>query len=265
MEGLYIGTSGYSYADWVGPVYPEGTPKGEFLALYAARFDFVELNFSYYSMPTAVNVQRMVERTPPGFVFSIKAHRSLTHEIEGVIAGQADLFKEGIAPLVEADRLGAVLLQFPYSFHYEPDARRYLDRLCRLLEPLPLAVEFRNSEWQRDSVFTAMRQRGIGYVNVDEPDLPRLPRPSDTVTADLSYVRFHGRNRENWWKGDNSSRYDYLYSDDELVDWMSRVLRIMEKSRYLIVAFNNHFRGQAVRNANRLRHLITERGSGPAR
>jgi uncharacterized protein YecE (DUF72 family) len=119
-----------------------------------------------------------------------------------------------------------------------------------------MAVEFRNSEWQRDSVFRGLQEVNAAMVNVDEPRLPRLPAPTELVSSDLAYLRLHGRNEANWWKGDNVSRYDYLYSQKELSEWLPRIERMLAKARLLLVIFNNHSRGQAIHNARQLRDLL---------
>jgi uncharacterized protein YecE (DUF72 family) len=260
MARILIGTSGYSYDDWVGPLYPPGTPKSGFLSLYAREFPIVELNFSYYAQPSPRTLQRMVENTPEGFLFSLKAHRSMTHEISDTWEKDVAVFREGIQPLVEAGRLSAVLLQFPYSFAYTPESRQRLAALCDRLSGLPLAVEFRKSEWQKDAVLEGLRRRSIALVSVDEPDLPRLLKPTTEVTADLSYIRFHGRNKENWWAGDNASRYDYLYSREELIPWVQRIKEILHRARVLLLFFNNHARGRAVQNAREMREILREEG-----
>jgi uncharacterized protein YecE (DUF72 family) len=260
MARILIGTSGYSYDDWVGPFYPEGTSKGAFLALYAAEFPVVELNFTYYSQPSAGALQRMVENTPSGFLFCLKAHRSMTHEIGESWEKDVAVFRRGIEPLVSAHRLSAVLLQFPYSFAYTPESRERLAALTQMLSGLPLAVEFRKSEWQNDRVLDGLRERGIALVSVDEPDLPRLLKPTTAVTADFSYIRFHGRNGKNWWTGDNTTRYDYLYAREELGEWVDRVKVILQRARQLMLFFNNHRRGMAVQNAREMRQLLHAQG-----
>jgi uncharacterized protein YecE (DUF72 family) len=253
---VLIGTSGYSYADWVGPFYPQGLHKSEYLSFYAAEFPVVELNFSYYTQPSASTLERMIEKTPEDFRFAVKAHQSLTHKVDEDFPKEARRFREGIRPLAEAGRLAAVLLQFPYSFHYTPECRRHLQRVCESFADLPKAVEFRGSEWQRDSVYRGLREVQTALVNVDEPRLPKLPRPSEVVSSDLAYLRLHGRNADNWWKGDNVSRYDYLYSSGELSEWLPMIERMLAKSRLLLVIFNNHSRGQAIRNARELQGLL---------
>jgi uncharacterized protein YecE (DUF72 family) len=260
---IYVGTSGYSYSDWVGPVYPAGTQQRDFLELYAREFAMVELNFSFYARPGAEQLARMADRAGERMLFSLKAHQSLTHERPEDPGPEAAALRAAVAPLAERSRLGAVLLQFPFSFHYEPAARRYLDRLCRSLEGLPAAVEFRNREWQRESVLRALAERNVAFVNVDQPELPGLLEASDAATSDLGYLRFHGRNRTNWWTGDNATRYDYLYSDEELAGWVDRVRAILRRARTVLIAFNNHFRGQAVQNARMMKGLLARNGLAP--
>lgn len=254
---IRVGTSGYSYRDWVGPVYPEGTPQSEYLRHYIEMFPIVELNFSFYRQPEASMLERMLHVSGGRLGFAVKAYRELTHEIKADrVAETVAQFRQGIRPLEQAEKLDAVLLQFPYSFHYTPPNREYLAKLTEHLSGLPLAVEFRNSEWFHGRVFDGLRKFRLALVSVDEPQLPKLPPPTNEVTAPLAYVRFHGRNAEQWWDGDNQSRYDYTYSDDELREWLPRIASIAEQASELLVFFNNHWRGQAAQNAKRLTELI---------
>lgn len=254
---IRVGTSGYSYKDWVGVLYPAGTRSSDYLNLYASEFDVAELNFSYYRMPEAKLSARMVSATPPEFLFSVKAHKTLTHQFSSVelVSGVAE-FVRGIEPIVESSKLAVILLQFPFSFHYNRDNREYLNKLCAQFGQLPLAVEFRNRYWQRDPLYEGLRERNITYVNVDEPGLSGLPVAQNIVTSGIGYVRFHGRNSVNWWSGDNVSRYDYLYSDSELEEWVPRIEAMATQAPLVLVVFNNHSRGQAVENARRLRQMI---------
>jgi len=261
MSKIVIGTSGYSYKDWIGPFYPPGTGENGFLEYYTKEFNSTELNFSYYSMPKPDVIAGMINKTPESFLFSIKAHKSMTHEIDPDSNDEAvAAFKKGIEPLREKSRLGAVLFQFPYSFHYQPENRIYLDKICASFAGYPFAVEFRNDEWFRESVFSALAERNAGLVNVDEPDLPKLIRPSDRVAGSPAYIRFHGRNKKDWWSGTNVTRYDYLYTEEELLEWIPIIERIIEAARILIIAFNNHYKGQAVKNAKQLKNMLLQRG-----
>ncbi len=268
MKGCFIGTSGFSYADWRGPFYPESLAKEEFLPYYAEHFPFVELNFTYYRQPSARAIERMVEKTPDSFLFTIKAHKSLTHERErdeggGKIQEEAvQSYLEGIEPLIQGKRLGGVLLQFPYSFHYNAENRTYLARLCDSLvkdRPIPLLIEFRNAEWSGESVSREFESRGIGTVVTDQPKLKNLPERPTVLTGETAYFRLHGRNEKNWWSGDNTSRYDYFYSREELEEFLPMLRELSKNSSRLFIAFNNHYKGQAVENAFLLKKLIEEK------
>jgi uncharacterized protein YecE (DUF72 family) len=195
---IRIGTSGYDYPEWKGPLYPSDLPRAEFLGAYARRFSSVELNFSYYGMPKAANIAALLDRAgDPSFDFSIKANRSLTHEIEpSAWRDAAKEFRAGIAPLIRSGRLAALLFAFPFGFAYRPDERRYLDRLLAEFEGLPRVVEFRHRDWINARVLEGLRERGVGFCAVDLPRLEGLPPVADIVTADIAYLRFHGRNGE---------------------------------------------------------------------
>ena len=257
MANILIGTSGYSYTEWVGPVYPQGTTQKDYLGLYTGMFSTVELNFSYYRMPTAEQLAHLAEQSQGKILFSIKANETLTHKIEPTAwKQQADEFCKALQPLQQTGKLGAVLLQFPYSFHYEPDRRRYLDALLRYLAPLPLATEFRNGQWYNNRTFDALRERKVALVSLDLPELNGLPPIIDTVTSELAYIRLHGRNKETWWGSDAAARYDYLYSKQELASWVQRIQAIARQVATILVYFNNHRRGQAVANAKSLLELL---------
>jgi uncharacterized protein YecE (DUF72 family) len=256
---VYLGTSGYSYDDWVGPFYPQGTGKAAFLEYYASRFSMVELNFTYYRQPDSRALQSMLAATREDFLFSIKVHKSLTHEVEADWKKAAYTYLRGVNPLVESERLAGVLLQFPFSFHYAEDNRRYLGQLCDELKELPLVIEFRNSAWQRKSVYDELKNREIATTVVDCPPLEKLPKPDAVTTSDIGYIRFHGRNSANWWDGTNASRYDYLYSDAEFDKWLDKIADMSGNTAILLIAFNNHWRGQAVRNAEQLGGLLREK------
>ncbi|TVQ28243.1 MAG: DUF72 domain-containing protein [Spirochaetaceae bacterium] len=258
-----IGTSGYSYADWVGPVYPSGTRPNQFLEHYARRFGFTELNFTYYRMPTADGLQRIAAKTPDGFRFAVKAHRTLTHDRDAAwsprIERDAERFVDAVVALGGNDgpsRLHGVLLQFPFSFHYTDATRRYLASLLDALSPLRLFVEFRNTDWSRASVLRELERRSVGLVIPDLPRLPGLPVQQPLLTSDHGYLRFHGRNEATWWTGTNVTRYDYLYTDGQLAEWVEPVRALADRARTVAIAFNNHFEGQAVRNAEAFAALI---------
>ncbi len=251
-----VGTSGYSYTDWVGPFYPKGTQSDKFLEHYGEHFSTVELNFSYYRMPEAEQLRKMSEVNST-LSFTLKAHQSLTHKvIPSAWRQEAKTFRQALEPLLEANALKAILLQFPYSFHYEVNQRRYLDALLRYLDGLPLAVEFRHIQWYNNRTIEALRERQVALVALDLPNLTNLPPHIDVVTAPFAYLRLHGRNRENWWGSDVANRYDYLYSPQELTAIVERAQTLSANTPLTLVYFNNHKGGQAVQNALALKGLL---------
>jgi uncharacterized protein YecE (DUF72 family) len=255
---LRIGTSGYDYTEWEGVFYPKGIGRNEYLSTYSETFDTLELNFSYYGMPKAAQMKSILSRTRKPIDFAIKAHQSITHKINPSTWSTDVLeFITGVAPLAEADRLCAILLEFPYSFHYRPEERRYLDKVLHAFGSYPIVVEFRNAEWITARVIDELKKRNVALCTLDMPRLEGLPPESDLVTADLAYVRFHGRNSETWWTGDAGTRYEYLYSKEELSSWVPRIERMSIQTKRLRVFFNNHRRGDAAINARGLISLLT--------
>lgn len=255
---ILVGTSGYSYKDWVGTVYPDGTAPKDYLKVYETLFNFTELNFSYYKFPSASTLERLAHSTKDDFMFAIKAHRSITHEITSDYKIDVEKFIEAVKPLEYHSKLAAILVQFPYSFHYTPKRRKYLGELCELFGDLPLAIEFRNSEWQKESVYKGLRDYGAAFVNCDMPFLRGLPRPTFISTSHFSYFRYHGRNSDMWWKGDNASRYNYLYSIDEIENSLFGIKKMVkaQPEQTVIVAFNNHWKGKAVTNASEAKKIL---------
>lgn len=261
---LRIGTSGFDYPEWKGVLYPEALPRSEFPAAYGRAFSTLELNFSYYGMPKAANLAALMDRmAAPGLDFSIKAHRSLTHEIEATrLEEQAREFRAGIAPLARAGRLAAILFEFPWRFAYGVEERRYLDRLLGEFGDYTRVVEFRHRDWVNARVLEGLRERGVGFCSLDLPRLEGLPPVADIVTADTAYLRFHGRNAADWWNGDSRGRYDWLYSREDLASWLPRIQAMAARAKKLRIYFNNHARGQAVANARELGALLAGAGLG---
>ena len=261
---LRVGTSGYSYPEWIeAGIYPPGTKAGQMLPLYAKEFPVTELNYTWYQMPRAEAVERQLALVPPNFLFCAKLTRTLTHEVDAKLwQGEVEKYRRGIAPLVQSRQLLAILIQFSASFDCSPKHRSYLGALLSELQGLPLAVEFRNASWANDKVFAELQRRRVSLVTVDEPDLPGLYPSLDVVTnPELFYVRFHGRNALGWRSGKMATQFDYDYSDDELATWMDEKLRrLIEAAKTGALFFNNHVRGQAPRNARRLMELLHKAG-----
>lgn len=255
---ICLGTSGFSYKDWVGPFYPENLPAGKWLAYYAREFDTVELNVTYYRVPTERMVRGWIERTPADFLFSIKAHRSLTHERE---EPQTETFRARARQLQDAGKLACVLLQFPYAFRPTPENRRYLKELREALAGMPVVVEFRHRAWIQEQTFEALRQMELGFCCVDEPRLPGLMPPVARVTGPVAYVRFHGRNAKKWWHHEQAwERYDYTYTQEELREWVPKIQGLDRQATRVMVYANNHYRAQSVDTVRTLKNLLAASG-----
>jgi len=251
---IRIGTSGFSYDDWIGTVYPAGIQARDQLAFYAREFPTVELNVTYYRIPDARTVQSWARKTPDDFLFSVKAYQGLTHE-----RGQPDFapFVAALQPLIDAGKLGCVLAQFPYSFHPVPDNRTYLRRLRDGFGDLPVVVEFRNAGWVTQPTFDLLRSLNLGFCSVDEPRLKGLMPPVAIATGPVAYVRFHGRNAAKWYAHEEAwERYNYTYSVEELREWVPKLRELDAEAPVTLVYFNNHYQGQAARGARDLGQLL---------
>jgi uncharacterized protein YecE (DUF72 family) len=234
------------------------------LELYAQHFRSVEIDSSYYRVPAAASIESMVRRTPQDFRFTAKLPGTGTHLPQPGNAPVHDdifLFRRNLTPMIEAGKLACVLAQFPNSFRPNDATRAYLAQLRDALPDLELCAEFRHREWQTNDTIELLQSRNIGLVNVDQPHFKTLMRESSDTTSSVAYIRFHGRNVENWWRGTNETRYDYLYSPEELLPWVNRIIDITANPdvREVFAFFNNHRRGQAVKNAEMLIEMLAER------
>lgn len=257
---VHLGTSGYSYADWVGPFYPEGTPARDYLAYYARPFAAVEVDYTYYRMPSARTLAGMARKVGPGFKFALKATASITHERAATAATFGE-FRAALEPLVAEDKLACVLAQFPYSFHNTQENRGYLARLREGFADLPVVVEFRNAGWISEGIFALLRELRLGFCCVDQPRFANLVPPVAVATADWAYVRFHGRNYAKWWQHEEAwQRYDYLYPREELAEWVPKVKELASQAQHTAVFFNNHYSGQAITNALEFEAMLAEVG-----
>ncbi len=250
---IRLGTSGFSYDDWIGPFYPPGLPKGEWLSYYAAEFDTVELNVSYYRIPTRGMVSGWVEKTPDQFLFSVKAHRSITHDRKD--QGFEEML-DALEPMTAAGKLGCILAQFPYSFQPTPQNYEYLDLLRKEFPLMPVVIEFRHAAWVQPKTFEFLAGRDLGYCCVDEPRLRGLMPPAVEVSGPLAYVRFHGRNAAKWWDHEQAwERYDYEYSQPELQEWLPNFQKLRSAPLTLVYA-NNHYKGKSVHTQRALKEIL---------
>jgi len=242
---ILVGTSGYHFKAWYEVFYPRNLRTDRMLAFYATHFDTVELNFTFYRLPSANSIKSMMEETPEGFLFCVKLNQELTHK--GDLSTAPD-FIAGVEPLLEGGRLGAFLAQFPQNFRDSVETRRYLSNLRRSFSGLPLVAEFRHSSWQKDAVFDLLAVETVAYCCVDLPPVDGLPDRRVRYTAEPAYIRLHSRNSANWYRGEKL-RYDYSYSEGELREWAEKLERLKKDAKRIFVFFNNCERGQAPRNA----------------
>jgi len=255
---IYIGTAGFSYDDWIGPFYPEGIKGSEMLEFYSREFDFVELNSTYYHMPSLKLFVSMDRKTPEKFMFAVKLFKGFTHERT---SGKEDAqrFMFALQPLIEKGKLLCILVQFPYSFHYNSENVEYIKNLRKMFgNDINMNVEFRNRVWVRKETVVLLRGEGLGFVCVDEPDIKGLMGKVTAITSDISYVRFHGRNKTAWYGTTGSERYDYMYSREELLEWMPTIREMTTKSGITVISFNNHPIGKAIESARLMKELTAQ-------
>ena len=258
---IRIGPAGWTYKEWKGIVYPAHRPSGfQELSFLAGFFDMVEINTSFYrpiSPHMAASWVGKIEKNS-GFRFTAKLWRGFTHDRNATDTDEQRV-KEGFAPLIEARRLGAVLLQFPWSFRNTEENRTYLKKLHSHFQDYPLAVEFRHAGWNELNVLSMLEQLGIGFCNIDQPIFEDSLAPAARITSSVGYVRLHGRNYESWWTESQyaGARYDYLYSLEELNPWLDRIKAISQAAEDTYVITNNTFKGKGIVNAFELAALLT--------
>jgi len=284
---VLVGTSGYSFPDWVGPFYPPGTASSDFLGYYARHFSCVEVNSTYYGIPQPRVMAQMEKKTPDGFRFIVKLNQAMTHE-SGTDPALYSRFLEVLEPLKDAGKYRGLLAQFPWAFRREPRTKAHLEELRARLPGEPLWVEFRHSSWMHPQLPAWLAERSLGYCAVDEPALPGLVPPVTHVTNGIGYVRFHGRNARNWWGSGSRAepvvvegsaapghpapaaagargrreqlRYDYDYSERELAEWLLKVNTLASQAKQTYLFFNNCHAGQAARNAKLMEELLRRSG-----
>ncbi len=258
---LYIGTSGWSYprgeGTWTGYFYPRG--KVNELEYYSQFFNAVEVNSSFYRPPDPGYVYNWVRKVQEDFLFTVKLWQKFTHprmykeatgEEAAISQEDIDLFKNSIEPLAKYGKLGALLAQFPPSFKGDVYGRQILGAVIKAFKQYPLAVELRHRSWSDDEETTRLLQdNNIAWVNIDEPKFHSSVATELPVTSSMAYFRFHGRNKETWWSGDNETRYKYLYSEDEVNELAEKVRAAAKQTKLTFAFFNNHWQGYAPRNA----------------
>jgi uncharacterized protein YecE (DUF72 family) len=293
---IHVGTCSWTEKSLIqsGEFYPQEVKTAEGrLRYYSSRFDTVEVDSTYYALPDKKNTALWVDRTPENFIFHMKAYGALTgHGIDprmlpgdifSILSGKdktadriyvkepvllktiAGKFREALKLLQIVDKLGMMVFQYPPWFHYSV---RNMDTVLagkELMDGLSMAVEFRHGSWLapevRDTVFHFLRRNHIAYIPADEPQygslatIPFIPE----LTTDTGYFRFHGRNKENWLKKgvETSLRYAYLYSEEELKEFAAPVRDLNKRAKVTYAMFNNCHGGFAMRNAMRLKEMVS--------
>ena len=278
---IRVGTSGWSYPSgkgtWNGVFYPAGAKgrsraHGKFdeLAFYAEHFDTVEINSSFYRTPTPETAKAWADRTPRNFEFSLKLFQKFTHpEMFHKATGEdpwelgqtdVDAFRAALDPLASANKLGALLAQFPPSFKNERDSRGYLEWLLQQFREYSLAVELRHRSWSDDPVETLklLDAFSAAWAQIDEPKFRYSIRQNLMPNVkSFYYLRLHGRNAKQWWKHEKSEdRYNYLYSSNELEPIAEAFETASARVKKAYLYTNNHFSAKSVANAAVLKHKL---------
>lgn len=257
---LHVGTAGFSYPDWVGPVYGGRPASGpEALARLASWVDLLEVNVSHYRVPPAATAGAWLRATSgrPGFRFTAKLHRAYTHGPDAPTRAAHREMRAFLDALAADGRLVAALAQFPPTFRHGARELAYARRLATHFAGVPLAVELRDASWDRDDVRDALAEAGATWVVADWTPGPGWIEPRTVATPRLAYVRLHGRNPDWYVRGvGRDRRYDHLYARADVEAFAARVAALRALAATVVVVANNHFGGQAVANALELKALV---------
>ena len=260
-----FGPAGWQYKDWEGIVYPQPKPRGFDQLRYISQvFDTIEINSSFYGPPLPRTSSAWIKRVSenPNFRFTAKLWKRFTHERKAAWAtDEVDQVRAGFDVLQEGGQLGAVLLQFPWSFKRTEENREWLADVVGTFSAYPLVIEVRHTTWLAPEFFRQLEEDGIGFVNIDQPLYRDSIAPSAHVTSHVGYVRVHGRNYKDWFrdKAPVEQRYNYLYPAEELEPWAERTKEIAADpaTKEVYVITNNHYKGKAVANALMMKSMVT--------
>lgn len=259
---LRIGVSGWNSDFWADQKRQHGPNHAKLhpLARVASRFDTAEIKqtFDSHLRPEVARLWvRQVEENPD-FQFTAKLHRQFSHERLLDPAAIAE-WKAGLEPLRKSKRLGAVLMQFPWSFRFSRENREHVLALRRNFAEFPLVAEFRHESWTLDEALGTLIDYKIGFCNIDQPDYVRAMPPTSFLTSATGYVRLHGRNSFGFYSGSATARYDYEYSHDELDAWSNRIDHLRTHCSRTFVVANNDAGPKAAATAHQLQQRL---GSG---
>lgn len=243
-SNIFLGTSGWSYKEWIGPFYTKEDKS--LLRAYTKVFRTAEIDSTFYRYPTKGMAMGWARYSPEGFVFTAKLPKMITHEkklgLKEDVEEDLERFMEVMEPLSLGGKLGCLLIQLPPSFNYKPGE---LEAFFKLLpSQVKFAVEFRNLSWMRNETWSLLEKYNVAYANVDEPLLP----PETHFTSSFAYFRWHGRGSEPW--------FDYRYRPEELEPWIPKVKEATNKVKTVYGYFNNHFHGYAVENCLQILEML---------
>ncbi len=263
MSAPYIGTAGWSYPHWNGVVYPKTNYPGSHpLDLVAKHSNVVEINSSFYHFlkPEITTLWMKKVEKNPRFLFTAKLHQRFTHE-RVLDEKEVAQFRAGLLPLLKARKLGALLMQFPWSFRFTAENQDFFIRLRRAFHEFPLVAEMRHSSWMAEEAIGTFLDYKVGFCNIDQPEFTRAMPATEYLTSAIGYVRLHGRNPKNSLgaytpEAQRVRQHDYLYSMDELAEWAKRIEHVNRFAEKTFVIFNNDAGGKSFVNSLPLQRTL---------
>ena len=266
-----IGPAGFDYPDWYGRVYPVAKKSKSFdpLAYLAEHFDLMEINSSYYGPPKPATVRAWCHRVAhnPRFEFTAKLYKGFTHERSKPWSSDDEkAVREAFDAFMAEGKLGAVLMQFPWSFKRQEDTTAWLARVVEAFKAYPLVLEVRHASWNEPNTYEWLSEHGVGICNIDQPLFRNSIKPAAWRTSGVGYVRLHGQNYQDWFRAaaTRDQRYDFLYGEEKLKPWVERLKDLHEKVPKVFVVTNNHYGGQAVVDAALFQAMLLEESRVPA-
>ena len=272
MPKYNIGTAGWSYKDWVPNFYPKSQSGGfNWLQFYSHYFNCVEVNSTYYTYISPKTVEGWIEKVSDAdnFIFHIKLHQDFTHKRK-FDEQNIKAVRYNLDLLRKSERLGGLLIQFPYSFPFDGNSVAHIQKLRDIFPDISCFVEVLHSSWKNNRAYEFFKENDLTFCTIDQPQIGQAIGFEPIITNDKAYIRFHGRNVEAWKKSlsnfgkvptyeEQSSRYNYLYSPGELIEVEQKIKSIQQKVKEVNVIMNNHPQGDAVANAFELIHLLEDK------
>ena len=263
ISQLRCGVSGWTHPEWMGTIYSKQKTKAHHpLTMLAESFDSIEIDQTFQG-PVREEASRLwlnkVSKNPR-FVFTAGLWKKFTHD-RSLDEAEIKTFKNGLWPLLNARKLGCLVMQFPWSFRYTAENREFFIQLRRAFHEFPLVAEMRHASWMMEEAVGTMIDYRVGFVNVDQPEHVKAMPPTSFLTSALGYVRLHGRDHHNWLNdfGKDASAVqpaEYFYSRDDLNAWKQRIDRIHQHAAASFVVFTNNIGGNSVYNALTMETMV---------